>query len=134
MEYAVSDYGDFQIHVKDGGSNNRSLVHKVQEIEKKYARKERMAEKGIISGDAAKKLEADKYNDIVKAYVEHVIVGWAGKFKGKKLPEFNKDEAMKFFSERDNEVILADIVDFASQEANFVKEQEDAEIKNSKKS
>lgn len=129
--YAVADYGDFEIHVKQTGAGNRAFINALQKIEQKYSRKEKMADKGIISGEAASKLLNDKMQDLAGVYSEFVITGWKGKVSGKELPKFTKEAAIEIFGNKENDLLFADIIQFALDEANFQKELDDEEIKNS---
>lgn len=131
-DYIQLDYYDFKINIKAGVSNNRPLANEIQAIQRKYARKENMAEKGLLSESAAKNLGLDKTKEIAKAYAKHVIVGWEGKYNGKKLPEYSVEECTKLLSDPENDALLADIIDQSIEAQRSQGEQEKAESKNSK--
>lgn len=133
-DYIQLDYYDFKINIKAGVSNNRPLSNEIQAIQRKYARKENMAEKGLLSDSAAKSLGRDKTEEIAKAYAKHVIVGWEGKYNGKKLPEYSVQACTDLLSDPENDALLADIIDQSIEAQNNHGEQEKVEAKNSKAS
>ena len=128
--YAVADYYDFEIHVKQAGKDEREFVNKINFLNTKYARKEKMAEKGLLSDEAITKLSNEKMKDLATAYAEHIIVGWKGKFKDKALNKYSVKKCVEILSDPENDELFADLIGFSSDVANFEKEQEAAEIKN----
>lgn len=131
-DYIQLDYYDFKINIKGGVSKNRALSNDIQAIQRKYARKENMAEKGLLSEDAMKKMAVEKTNEIAKAYSKHVIVGWEGKFNGKKLPEFTQEKCVAILSDPENDSLLADIIEQSINAQNINVEKDEDELKNSK--
>lgn len=128
--YAVADYIDFQIHVKQAGKNDRDFVNKINLITTKYQRKEKMAEKGMLSNEAVKKLSDNKMQDLADAYAKHIVVGWEGVFRGDKLGKYDAEKCAKILSNPDNDELFADIISFSADVGNFTKEVEEAEVKN----
>lgn len=129
-DYIQLDYYDFKINIKSKTARNRELINATQAILQKYARKENMIKKGLMSESASEKLEHDKVKDIAQAYADYVIVGWEGEYRGEVLPEFNKENVVKLLSNPENDSLLADIID-QSANADFVNfECEEVEIKN----
>jgi hypothetical protein len=138
---AIIDYLDFTITVnKLIGS--REFANKVQLIQQKYARKDAMIDKGQLSKTQSKKVNDDKSKDIANLYADMVIASWNGLWKGaddKVIYDFNKDKPTKenivaFCLDKNHQDLVADIIEQATIEANFIKEQEAAEEKNLPKS
>lgn len=128
--HAIADYADFEIHVKQAGKSDRAFINKLNILQTKYHRKEKMAEKGLLSEEAEKKLSEAKKTDLVSAYATHIIVDWKGKFQGKDLGKYSVEKCIKLLVDPENDLLLADLIDFSADAANFTKEQEAAEIKN----
>jgi hypothetical protein len=131
---AIADYVDFKIEVKQAGAKNRGLQNALNIIEARYARKQKMVENGLLSDDAGKKLMGQKMKDMAAAYADHIIVGWSGEIKGKKLPEFSRDAVIELLTDEDNDALFADLIVFSVEAGNFEAEVQKAEAKNSKKS
>ncbi len=128
--HAIADYSDFEIHVKQAGKNEREFINKVNMLQTKYQRKEKMAEKGLISEAAGKQLSEDKTKDLAEAYAKHIIVNWKGKFQGKDLGKYSVEKCVELLADPENDLLFADLIEFSTNAANFTKEQEAAEIKN----
>ncbi len=127
------DFYDYEISIKSA-VKNRALAVALDVVRKKYANKQAMVEKGLLSEKAGEKMANEQLVDMAKVYVDHIITGWKGvKYKGKTLA-FNKENAVKFFSDEDNYLILGEVIAQSTTQANFIKEQEEAESKNSVKS
>lgn len=134
FDTAIADYVDFQIEVKQAGAKNRGLQNAMNIIESRYARKQKMVESGTLSEEAGKELEFRKRKDLAQAYADHIIVGWSGKHKGKKLPEFSKEAVVELLIEEDNDALFADLIVFSVEQGNFeaeVQEQEEGNLKKS---
>ncbi len=130
--YTIADYGDFEIHISKADTS--ATAKKVTEVETKYRRKRQMIDKGLLSKQAAKKVNDDYNAELVKVYADYVIVGWKGKFKGVDLPEFNRENVIKFFSDKDKQIILIDITEVyiakqMEEEAEAEEELDEAENK-----
>ena len=128
------DFYDYEITVKQASAKSRAFIAAFGVMQKKYARRERMIEDGLLSEEAATSLANDRRADLAKVYAEHIITGWKGiKHKGKALP-FSKENVIKFLSDKENDLIFGEIMDQSAEQSNFIKAQEDAESKNSVKS
>lgn len=134
FDTAIADYIDFKIEVKQAGTKNRGLQNAMNIIETRYARKQRMVETGALSEEAGKQLESRKRNDMAQAYAEHIIVGWEGKYRGKKLPDFNKENVVKFLTDEENDALFADLIVFSIEQGNFEAEAQKQEEESLKKS
>lgn len=133
-DYIQLDYIDFKINIKSGVARNRPLATAIQGIQRKYARKEDMAEKGLLSQDAAKELGKQKTRDIAEAYAQYVVVGWEGEYKGKKLDDYSVNSCIDLLSNPENDALFSDIIDQSIQAQNDANKTEEKEIKNSKAS
>ena len=129
-DYIQLDYYDFKINIKSGVTTNRPLATAIQGIQRKYARKEDMAGKGLLSEAAAKELGKQKTQDIAAAYADHVIAGWEGKYNGKKLGDFTKKACVDLLSNPENDALFSDIIDQSIQAQETAAEYEEKEIKN----
>lgn len=127
---AVADYVDFKIEVKQAGSKNRGLQNALSIIENRYSRKRKLVDDGVLSEEAGKQLSAQKMKDIAAAYADHIIVGWEGKFKGKKLPAFDRAAVIELLSTEENEALFADLIMFSVEQGNFESEVQAVEEKN----
>lgn len=127
LETCTIDYGTYKAVIKPI-IQNKKFQNKISLINTKYARREKMIEDGKVSKEFAEKVEADKANDIADLYIDDVIASLedANGKPVKNLREFIKDP--------ENVLMMGDIIDQAMIESNFVKEQEETEIKNSKAS
>lgn len=130
FDTAIIDYTDCKIEIKQSGAKNRGLQNAIQMLEARYARKQKMVDDGKLSAEAGKALEASKRKDWARAIADHLIVGWEGKFSGKKLPEFTKENVVAFLAKEENDVLFADIIESSAEEANFEAEVQKAEEKN----
>ena len=127
------DYGDFKIYAKYGGPNNRSFINAFNVKMRKYERRDKLAEDGKLNDEAIKKLEDQKRRDMAELYADHIITGWKGvKDENGKTMSFNRDNVIKLLTDLD--ALFADIMEQAAKDANFAKEQEEVESKNSGKS
>ena len=137
----VLDYSEFKITIKNL-IGTKKFANQAQLIQAKYARKDAMIEKGLLSKEQEEQVTRDKEKDIAGLYADMVILAWEGVWKNRKgevVYDFNKnkcerDNIVKFVMNKDHQDLVADIVEQATMEANFIKEQEEAEIKNSEKS
>jgi hypothetical protein len=129
FDTAVADYIDFKIEVRQT-ANNRGLSTKLSQIEVKYARKQKMIEAGVLSQDAAKEIVSRKLSELAGAYADHVIVAWEGKYRGKKLPDFSRENVIKLLTDPENDALFADLVNFSVEQANFQAELQKDEEKN----
>lgn len=129
LDTAILDYVDFKIEIKQAGVKNRGLQTALAQIEARYSRKQRMVEKGTISEDAGKILGKQKVSEMAASYADHVIVGWEGKYKGKKLPDFSRAAVIEFLTSSDNEDLFADVIMASVEQGNFEAEaqKEDGE-------
>lgn len=130
-DFIQLDYYDFKINIKSGVSKNRALSTDIQYVQRKYARKEKLAEKGILSESAARELGKKKTQDIAQAYAKHVIVGWEGELEGKKLPKYTEEAAVKILADPENDALLADIIEQSLEVQNTEYERDEEELKNS---
>ena len=131
---AVADYVDFKIEVKPAGSKNRGLQNALSMIENRYSRKQKMVDDGVLSDEAGKQLAAQKMKEIAAAYADHILVGWEGKYNGKKLPEFNRANVIDLLSQQQNESLFADLIMFSVEQGNFEAEVRKDQEKNLPKS
>ncbi len=134
FDTAIADYIDFKIEVKQAGTKNKGFQTAMGIIETRYARKQKMVENGLISEDGGKELETRKRADMAAAYADHVMVSWEGKYKGKKLPEYNRKNVIDFLTNEENDAIFADLIVFSIEQGNFEAEVQKAEEKNLSKS
>lgn len=133
-DYIQLDYIDFKINIKSGVARNRPLTTAIQGIQRKYARKEDMAEKGLLSQEAAKELGKQKTQDIAEAYAQYVVVGWEGEYNGKNLGDYSVSACIDLLSNPENDALFSDIIDQSIQAQNDANKTEEKEIKNSKAS
>ena len=129
-DYAIADYGDFEIHVKRAGVGSRAYSNKIAELELKYRRKDEMIKNGFISDEGAKKLDAAKRVDYAKLAAEHIVVRWKGSVKGEELKKFSKEGAVELLSGEGNEALFIDVLQVATDENNFQVELDEQEVKN----
>lgn len=117
------DFGDFRITLHRAGGSNRSYSKVFQEKIKPYRR---MMDAGNLDNETSSRILAE-------TYAKTVIKGWEGitDENGKKIP-FNEANCVK---------VLTDLPDFflmiqeeAGRLSNFLKEETEAEAKNSVKS
>lgn len=127
LETCTIDYGTYKVVIKPL-IQSKKFQTKVSLINTKYARREKMIEDGKVSKEFADKVESDKANDIADLYVSDIIVSIHD----------NKNKPVKdlkaFIKDTENALMMGDIIDQALIESNFIKEQEEAEQKNSVKS
>jgi len=129
-DFAIADYGDFEIYIKRAAAGGREYSNKIAELEVKYRRKNEMVKKGQISDEGVAKLDAAKRADYSIIAAKHIVAGWKGKFKGVDLPEFSEEAAVKLLSDPENQLLFIDIMETAANSASFEKEQDEIEIKN----
>jgi len=129
----TEDYFDYKIKMDIEALKSRKFATAMSMVNAKYARKERMAEKGQLSDDAVEKLYEQKNKEMAKLFAEDVFTGWTGdvKIDGKKA-SYSKENAVKLLTEYPD--LFADLISVAKEKAEEVKEQEKAEAKNSPKS
>ncbi len=127
LETCTIDYGTYKVVIKPL-IQSKKFQTKVSLINTKYVRREKMIEDGKVSKEFADKVESDKANDIADLYVSDIIVSIHD----------NKNKPVKdlkaFIKDTENALMMGDIIDQALIESNFIKEQEEAEQKNSVKS
>lgn len=123
------DYGSFKIYVKYGGNQNRTFVNAVQTKFKPFERRQRLAAEGKLSDAAVEILEKERTRLMAELYADHVVVGWddVKDEKGKKL-EFNRENVVKLLTDLDP--LFADIIQGASDEANFAEKEKEKDEKN----
>ena len=126
---AILDYGSFQIHIKHGGASNKPFVNAAQFKLKQFERRDQLQEKGSLSDDALKELEADKQRVLVDMYAEHVIVDWKDVTdkEGNEL-KFNKENVVKLLT--DLPILFQDIIQQAMDVSNFKEVEEKESEKN----
>ncbi len=129
-DFAIADYGDFEIYIKRAAAGGREYSNKIAEMEIKYRRKNEMVKKGQISDEGITKLDAAKRVDYAQIAAKYIVAGWKGKFKGVELPEFSEAEAAKLLADPENQLLFIDIMETAASSASFEKEQDEIEIKN----
>lgn len=127
------DYGDFKIFCKYGGPNNRTFINAFQTKMRQFERRDKLAEQSKLQDDALDKLEEQKRQSMAELYADFIITGWKGVTDqdGKSMA-FNRDNVIKLLIDLD--ALFADIMEQAAKDANFAKEQEETESKNSEKS
>lgn len=130
MGIIKADYGDFTVDLKQVDRTNRTLLNKIMQIEQAFSRKQNMIDKGLLSEDAAVKINNDKRTKLAQAYVDHVIVGWQGKYNGKALPEYNQANAVAFLSDAKNDLIFSDLIYLSTSQDENLAEMQDIEEKN----
>ena len=136
-ETAIIDYTDFTITIKKV-VGSRAFANKVQLIQQKYGRKDAMIDKGQLSKAQSEKVNDDKTKDIAELYADMLIQSWAGVWKNaddKVIYDFTKkkptrDNIIDFCLNKEHQNMVADIVEQATIEANFIKEHEALEEKN----
>lgn len=121
------DYGTYKVVIKPL-VQSKKFQTKVSLINTKYIRREKMIEDGKVSKEFADKVEADKANDIADLYVSDIIVS-INDAKNKPVKDLKA-----FIKDPENALMMGDIIDQALIESNFIKEQQDTELKNSVKS
>lgn len=129
LENCTIDYGTYKVVIRPI-INSKKFQNKVSLINTKYARREKMVDDGIVGKEFAEKVENEKAVDIAKMYMDDIIVSLHDE-KGK---EIKGDELKAFILNKDNYLIMGDIIEQALIESNFIKEQEETEIKNLPKS
>lgn len=127
LENCVIDYGTYKVVIKPV-VNSKKFQNKVSLVNTKYARREKMIEDGKVSKEFAEKVDSDKAKDIAKLYIDDVIVSLKDN-KGKEVKDLEA-----FILDPENSLMMGDIIDQALLESNFIKEQEDKEVKNSEAS
>lgn len=128
-DVATLDYHDFKIVVNRITKATKDFKNQYMQILNKYARKERMVEKGTLSKEAGLKLEQQKKEDLARLYADLVIVDWDYKQNEKKIP-FNKDNVVKVLSDPENDDLFADIIEQSALASNFIAEEIKEEQKN----
>ena len=136
-ETAIIDYTDFTITIKKV-VGSRAFANKVQLIQQKYGRKDAMIDKGQLSKAQSEKVNDDKTKDIAELYADMLIQSWTGVWKNaddKVIYDFTKkkptrDNIIDFCLNKEHQNMVADIVEQATIEANFIKEHEALEEKN----
>lgn len=121
------DYTHFKIYVKYGGTQNRTFLNAVQTKFKPFERRQRLANEGKLSDEAVELLDKERSRLMAELYADHVIVNWENvkDEKGKNLP-YNRENVVKLMLDLD--ALFADIIQAASDEANFAeKEKEEAQ-------
>lgn len=126
-ETCTIDYGTYKVVIRPL-INSKKFQSKVSLINTKYARREKMIEDGKVSKEFADKVEADKANDIANIYIDDIIVSLKDA-KGKDVKDLKA-----FIKDPANGLMMGDIIDQALIESNFIKEQEETEVKNSEAS
>lgn len=127
LDTCIIDYGTFKAVIKPV-MRSKKFQNKISLINTKYARREKMVEEGKVSKEFADKVEADKSNDVADLYVDEIIVSLKDE-KGKDIKDIKG-----FVKDPENSLMVFDIVEQALEESNFIKEQEDKEVKNSEAS
>jgi len=136
-ETAIIDYTDFTITIKKV-VGSRAFANKVQLIQQKYGRKDAMIDNGQLSKAQSEKVNDDKTKDIAELYADMLIQSWTGVWKNaddKVIYDFTKnkptrDNIIDFCLNKEHQNMVADIVEQATIEANFIKEHEALEEKN----
>lgn len=126
----VLDYYDFKIEIQPA-AKNRGFIADLSKIQQKYARKRRMVELGVLSDEAGEKIGQEQQSDLAGLYAKHIITGWNGlKYKGKNL-SYSQENATKFFSDPENDLLFADLMEQSADQSNFAEEAKESEEKNS---
>lgn len=129
-DYDIADYGDFEVHLNQRGTAIKGFTLAAQHIEQKYIKKEAMVNSGVLSENAAEKIATEKLHDLVKAYTDHIIVGWKGKLRGEELPEYGTQACIELLTKPENSMLFSDLVDHCANTAVEHRQAEVAAAKN----